>query len=111
MVTEPHRTRRVLVRLSAESKIADRKAGAFEFSLTMTAPDPLRYSYGLNASSCPLPSSSGGVAFPLSFPLNFGSGSSGGRTAPGERGHRTHLAGLADRRAVCAAGDHQHLHR
>jgi hypothetical protein len=79
VVTEPHRTRRALVRLGAESKIADRKAGAFEFSLTMTAPDPLRYSYGLNASTCPLPSSSGGVTFPLSFPLDFGTGSSGGR--------------------------------
>jgi hypothetical protein len=79
VVTEPHRTRRALVRLTAETKIADRKAGAFEFSLTMTAPDPLRYSYGLNTAGCPLPSSSGGVVFPLSFPLDFGAGSSGGR--------------------------------
>ncbi|MFD4526411.1 phage tail protein [Streptomyces sp. NPDC058470] len=79
VVTEPHRTRRALVRLTAETKIVDRKSGSFEFSLTMTAPDPLRYSYGLNASTCPLPSSSGGVTFPLSFPLNFGPGSSGGR--------------------------------
>lgn len=78
VVTEPHRTRRALVRLTAETKIVDRKSG-FEFSLTMTAPDPLRYSYGLNTSTCPLPSSSGGVVFPLTFPLDFGSGSSGGR--------------------------------
>ncbi|MEV5849822.1 phage tail protein [Streptomyces sp. NPDC051985] len=79
VVTEPHRVRRALVRLSAETKIVDRKAGVLEFSLTMTAPDPLRYSYGLNVRTCPLPSSSGGVSFPLTFPLDFGSGSSGGR--------------------------------
>lgn len=79
VVTEPHGIRRALVRLTAETKIADRKAGAFEFSLTMTAPDPLRYSHGLNTAACPLPSSSGGLAFPLSFPLDFGAGSSGGR--------------------------------
>ncbi|HEX6468497.1 MAG TPA: hypothetical protein VF069_05325 [Streptosporangiaceae bacterium] len=79
VVSEPHGTRRALVRLSAETKIADRKAGVFEFSVQLTAPDPLRYSDGLNAANCPLPSSSGGVRFPLTFPLDFGVGSAGGR--------------------------------
>lgn len=79
LVTEPHVTRQALVRLSAETKITDRKAGAFDFSLQMTAPDPLRYSFELNGASCPLPTSAGGLAFPLSFPLDFGKGSTGGR--------------------------------
>jgi len=86
VVTEPHVTRRLLVRLSAETKISDRKNGVFDFSLQLTAPDPLRYSAALNAASCPLPTSSGGVTFPLSFPLDFGEGSSGGRLQLDNRG-------------------------
>ncbi|MEV7091148.1 phage tail protein [Streptomyces sp. NPDC093085] len=86
VVTEPHASRRVLVRLSSETKITDRKAGAFEFSLAMTAPDPLRYSARLNTRTCTLPSSSGGLVFPLEFPLDFGPGSSGGRLVPENAG-------------------------
>ena len=78
VVTEPHVTRQVLVRLSSETKISDRKNGLFDFSLQMTAPDPVRYSAALNVASCPLPTSSGGVVFPLTFPLDFGQGASGG---------------------------------
>jgi hypothetical protein len=79
VVTEPHVVRRAMVRLSSESKVMDMKAGAFEFSVQVTAPDPLRYSAELRTATCPLPSSAGGVKFPLSFPLDFGPGSSGGR--------------------------------
>lgn len=79
VVTEPHVTRRSLVRLSAESKVLDKKAGVFEFSLQVTAPDPLRYSAELRSATCPLATSSGGLTFPLRFPLDFGAGSSGGR--------------------------------
>jgi len=86
VVTEPHLTRRLLVRLSAETKISDRKNGVFDFSLQVTAPDPVRYSAALNQASCPLPTSSGGVAFPLTFPLDFGEGSSGGRLQLENRG-------------------------
>jgi len=78
-VTEPHLTRLAMVRLTAESKIQDRRGNAFEFSVQMTAPDPLRYSAELHSTSCPLPVSGGGLTFPLVFPLDFGSGGSGGR--------------------------------
>ncbi|RSM63678.1 phage tail protein [Amycolatopsis sp. WAC 01376] len=79
VVTEPHAVRRAMVRLSGESKIMDKKAGAFEFSVQVTAPDPLRYSAELRVATCPLPSSAGGLSFPLAFPLDFGTGATGGR--------------------------------
>jgi hypothetical protein len=73
VVTEPHLTRQAQVRLSAESKVTERKGGAFDFSLQLTAPDPLRYSSLSHTDSCGLPDSSGGLGFPLVFPLDFGS--------------------------------------
>ncbi|AGM09049.1 phage distal tail protein [Amycolatopsis keratiniphila] len=79
VVTEPHVVRRAMVRLSGESKILDKKAGAFEFSVQVTAPDPLRYSAELRVATCPLPSAAGGLKFPLTFPLDFGTGATGGR--------------------------------
>jgi hypothetical protein len=81
VVTEPHLTRRALVRLSAETKVADRKAHAFDFSIQLTAPDPLRYGGEPRRRSCGLSAPGGGLGFPLRFPLDFGPGSSGGRLA------------------------------
>lgn len=86
VVTEPHLTRWALVRLSAETKIVDRKAGAFDFSLQLTAPDPLRYSAELRRQVCGLLRPGGGLRFPLSFPLDFGEGSFGGRLLPANTG-------------------------
>ena len=54
VVTEPHVTRQVLVRLSAETRSPTRTA-IFDCSLQLTAPDPLRYGAALNVASCPLP--------------------------------------------------------
>ncbi|HEX2312558.1 MAG TPA: hypothetical protein VHJ17_02425 [Thermomonospora sp.] len=80
VVTEPHGVRQAHVRLSAETRIADRRGGAFEFSLQLTAPDPLRYAAGdPRRQSCGLSAPGGGLRFPMRFPLNFGPGASGGR--------------------------------
>jgi hypothetical protein len=52
----------------------------FVFSIIVTAPDPRRYSTTLLQPSVGLPlPGSGGLAFPLVFPLTFGSGAAGGQ--------------------------------
>jgi hypothetical protein len=60
----------------------------FDFSLQLTAPDPLRYGAELNEETCTLPmsTSSGGLTFPMAFPLDFGEGPAGGRLQPANRG-------------------------
>jgi hypothetical protein len=88
VVTEPHETRRSMVRLSAETKISDRRNGVFDFSLQLTAPDPVRYNAVLNEAGCALPQSvpGGALEFPLTFPLDFGEGPVGGRLLLENRG-------------------------
>jgi hypothetical protein len=46
-------------------------SGLIPFALQWKCPDPLRYGPELSASTG-LPSSSGGLAFPVTFPANFG---------------------------------------
>ncbi len=73
-------TRRALVRLSAGTKVVDKGPYSFEFSLQVTAPDPLRQSVELHTATCGLPSPGPGVTFPLDFSqgLRFGDPLGGG---------------------------------
>ncbi|TDV47851.1 phage distal tail protein [Actinophytocola oryzae] len=64
--------RRAMVRLSAGTKIVDRGPHGFEFSLQVTAPDPLRQAVEPRTARCGLPRPGPGVTFPLGFPLAFG---------------------------------------
>jgi Phage tail protein len=73
-VTEPHLTRQAMVRLSDQTKITDRTPVSFDWSVQLTAPDPVRYSERRGPLSCGPPQPSGGLSFPLRFPLDFGSG-------------------------------------
>lgn len=51
----------------------------FEWSIILVAPDPRRYAADLSTNFTSLPASgSGGLVFPLVFPLTFGSGAAGG---------------------------------
>lgn len=80
-VREPIRTRRVMVRLTAGTKVADVSPYTFEFSVQVTAPDPVRYSAEQNSLSCGLPQRGAGLMFPLTLPFSFGE-PVGGRVAP-----------------------------
>jgi hypothetical protein len=48
-------------------------AGAVPFALQWKCPDPLRYGAIQTPQSTVLPVSSGGMAFPMAFPMDFGS--------------------------------------
>jgi len=65
-------TRRALVRLSAGTKVIDTTPVSFDWSVQLTAPDPLRYGVDVHEASCGLPRPGAGIAFPLAFPLAFG---------------------------------------
>lgn len=65
-------TRRALVRLSAGTKVVDTTPVSFDWSVQLTAPDPLRYGAEVHQASCGLPRPGAGIAFPLVFPLEFG---------------------------------------
>jgi hypothetical protein len=71
-VAEHTVTRRALVRLSAGTKIVDRGPHTFDFSLQVTAPDPLRHGVEVRTAACGLPRPGPGVGFPLGFPVFFG---------------------------------------
>jgi hypothetical protein len=43
-----------------------------DVSLSLVAPDPRKYSTAAYTGSCSLPSSSGGLTFPITFPITFG---------------------------------------
>jgi hypothetical protein len=68
------------VRRSGQTKTAPIGGSAgFAFSMLFTAPDPRRYSTTLLQPSTGLAlPGTGGLVFPLTFPLTFGSGASGG---------------------------------
>jgi Phage tail protein len=70
-------TRRALVRLSAATKIVDRTPHSFDWSLHLTAPDPLRHSADQHTRSCGLPQPGAGLTFPVTFLLEFGEPSGG----------------------------------
>jgi hypothetical protein len=65
-------TRRALVRLSAGTKIVDRSPISFEWSLHVTAPDPLRQGVTEYTAFCGLPKPGSGMNFSMTFPLQFG---------------------------------------
>jgi hypothetical protein len=77
VVTERTVTRRALVRLSAGTKVSDTTPVSFDWSLQVTAPDPLRYGADVHELSCGLPRPGRGIAFPLAFPLVFGQSQGG----------------------------------
>lgn len=85
VVTEPNRTRRVMVRLAAGCKVEETTPYSFEFALTVTAPDPVRYSVGEHRLRTGPPRRGEGLRFPLSFPLRIGE-PSGGQLRPTNAG-------------------------
>jgi Phage tail protein len=85
-VEERLTVRRALVRLSAETKIADQTPYTFTWSLQLTAPDPVRYGMDAHTAICGLPRPGLGVQFPIAaWPLDFGE-PSGGSMALGNAG-------------------------
>jgi len=78
-VSEPGRpTRTIGVRRSGETKTSPVHGNAFSWSLLLVAPDPRRYGPA-QSQLVGLPQPSGGLLFPLVFPLVFGAGQSGGQ--------------------------------
>jgi len=72
-VRERLTTRLAMVRLSAETKVADRTPYSFSWSLQLTAPDPVRYGTDQRTAICGLPLPGTGVVFPITaWPLDFG---------------------------------------
>lgn len=73
-------TKRALVRRSGEAKTRWLSDTFFVWSILLVAPDPLRYANAQSTLFVSLPGSgSGGLVFPLVFPLTFGSGAAGGQ--------------------------------
>ena len=64
--------RQVQARLSSHAKMSDRTRTTFEWSLQLTAPDPMRYGSVAYQANCGLPQPSAGETFPWTFPLDFG---------------------------------------
>jgi hypothetical protein len=64
--------RQVRARLSDHAKMADRTRTTFEWSLQLTAPDPMRYGSVAYQANCGLPRPGAGLNFPMAFPLDFG---------------------------------------
>ncbi|MFD9890640.1 phage tail protein [Amycolatopsis sp. NPDC059027] len=81
-------SRRALVRLSAGTKVVDTTPVSFDWSVQLTAPDPLRYGADVHELSCGLPRPGPGITFPLKFPLVFGR-SEGGTLAIANAGSAT----------------------
>jgi hypothetical protein len=80
-VQERQVIRRALVRLSAETKIADTTPYTFDWSLQLTAPDPVRYGLEQHTAFCGLPQPGEGITFPIqSWPLDFGESRGGSMT-------------------------------
>jgi hypothetical protein len=80
-VTERLMTRRALVRLSSETKIADTTPYTFAWSVQLTAPDPFRYGAQQYTALSGLPKPGNGLVFPLTgwgtTGLDFGEPSDG----------------------------------
>ena len=72
--------RRALVRRTTDIKTAPLSLVSFKWSIILVAPDPRRYDNNQQSVAVGLPQvGSGGLVFPLVFPLTFGSGTSGGQ--------------------------------
>lgn len=68
------------VELNAESKFSKQSATVADWQLQMAAPDARRYAVNAaSPQSCGLRATSGGLVFPLVFPLDFGPGVTGGQ--------------------------------
>ncbi|GLY43540.1 hypothetical protein Amsp01_095630 [Amycolatopsis sp. NBRC 101858] len=76
VVAERTVRRTAQVRLSSAIKIVDTTPVSFDWSIQVTAPDPLRYGDPHDAT-CGLPRPARGMAFPVRFPLVFGQGEGG----------------------------------
>lgn len=70
--------KQALVELNAESKFTHQTSQVAAWQIQLAAPDPLRYATAAQAANCGLATTSGGLAFPLVFPLDFGVGAGGG---------------------------------
>ncbi len=71
--------RKIPVRRSGETKTQAINATTFAWSMILVAPDPRRYSDNEHFNICNLAQpGTGGLVFPLVFPLTFGTGSQGG---------------------------------
>lgn len=66
------------VELNAESKFEHQTERVAAWQIQLAAPDPLRYATTAQTASCGLATTTGGLAFPLVFPLDFGPGAGGG---------------------------------
>ncbi len=76
VVAERTVRRTALVRLSSAIKIVDTTPVSFDWSLQVTAPDPLRYG-DRRRLTCGLPRPGPGIVFPVRFPVRFGDPSDG----------------------------------
>jgi hypothetical protein len=75
-VTENHLTRMALVRRSGAQKIADRPGNAFDFSISLVAPDPRKWSADETTSTVDMPDTinPSGRTYPRTYPLVFPGG-------------------------------------
>jgi hypothetical protein len=83
------------VRLAGQIRftIMDEPAGWAEFAIPVKAKDPRKYGPEL-APSAGLPSASGGIAFPITFPVTFGASGDSGRVVTLNTGGATTYATL-----------------
>lgn len=70
--------KQAMVELNAESKFEHQTDRVAAWQIQLAAPDPLRYATAASTASCGLATTSGGLTFPLVFPLDFGPGAGGG---------------------------------
>jgi hypothetical protein len=76
VVAERSVRRTAQVRLSSAIKIVDTTPVSFDWSMQVTAPDPLRYG-DPHTLTCGLPRPGPGIDFPVLFPVRFGEPSDG----------------------------------
>lgn len=80
-VTENHLTRMALVRRTGTQKVTDVPGNAFDFSLSLVAPDPRKWSVDETTGSVNMPNIvvPVGRTYPRSYPLRY---PAGGQTSP-----------------------------
>lgn len=80
-VDENHLTRMALVRRSGAQKIADAPGNAFDFSLSLVAPDPRKWSVGETTATVDMPNivTPVGRTYPRTYPLSY---PAGGQSSP-----------------------------
>lgn len=87
-VQEAHMTRRALVRLAADTKVADIGARMFTWSLALVAPDPRRYLEAEQVLQVGLPAGGAGRVYPRSYPFGYPplAATQGGEVLPNNAG-------------------------